>query len=560
MKELINSTFGKVIKHVYSAYSGVSAVWIGFLSKLIENFVSKCLLSILFAKVVVALVEGNNNAAITDIVIIAAVLVVTAIINSIGEHSFVKHTDRRYKVLVGEFHEKLLTKDVEYFESESVGKLNTLFRDHLDGTIRVIRLFRGELLSFFSALFFPVLALLFYNFKIALAVFVIGIIELLVTNWTAHKVKMLRKDALAIYKTLTGEVTDQILNITVVKASGRETSFKESVITLASNEEERFTKRHKFEALTEFIKSAIVAVGICFTLWLIAKATSNNKEATELAVIAILYLLQINLAISSSPDLFKKFYEHMDRVFATLPILTSKWESFQESSNTVEQIASSNIVFKDVDYSYRYVSGVNVKKVFEKLNLDIKAGTHCALMSKSGAGKSTLAHLMLRFDDVTAGKILIGGVDIREYKIKSLRDAISYVPSQPILFNRTIRENITLYSPDASQDEIISACTVSQANEFISTLKNGYETLVSERGGNFSSGQKQRIAIARALLKKDAQIFIFDEITSAVDEDAAEDIVDNIRDRLKGKTILFITHSADLADKMDYKVSIEIAL
>ncbi|MGH9970544.1 MAG: ATP-binding cassette domain-containing protein [Pyrinomonadaceae bacterium] len=211
--------------------------------------------------------------------------------------------------------------------------------------------------------------------------------------------------------------------------------------------------------------------------------------------------------------------------------------------------------FDNVGYTYRHAEKT-AKKVFENFDLEVKAGTHCAVMGESGVGKSTIAHLLMRFDDVTNGKILIGGIDIRDYDVKYLRESLSYVPSQPILFHRTIRENIILYSPDASQEQIDSACECAQIQRFISSLEKGYETLVSERGGNLSSGQKQRIAIARALLKKEAKIFIFDEITSALDEGAADSLVTSIRNRLFTKTVFFMTHNADLANRMDCKVLI----
>jgi ATP-binding cassette subfamily B protein len=537
------------------SYKEVRSVWLGFLSKLIENFTSKCLLSILLAKLIKALVEGDRGFATKLILITTGVLIATAIVNAIGDHFFVKYTDKRYKVLAGDFHSKLLAKDVAYFEQESVGKLESLFRNHLDGTIKVIRLLRGNVLSFLSALFFPVIALVFYDLKIAVAVLIIGLIELWVTNWTANKVKLQRKDARAVYDTLTGEVTDQLLNITVVKASGREDSFKQSVVDLAEKEEKLFTHRHKFEAASELFKATLVAIGLGLTLLLITKENTSTKETTELIVISILYLLQINLAISNFPDLFKSFHEHIDVVYSTLPILTSKWESLNQDVFKTNQILTPDVVFDNVGYTYRHAEET-AKKVFEKFNLEVKAGTHCAVMGESGVGKSTIAHLLMRFDDVTNGKILIGGIDIRDYEVKHLRESLSYVPSQPILFHRTIRENIILYSPDASQEQIVSACECAQIHGFISSLEKGYETLVSERGVNLSSGQKQRIAIARALLKKEAKIFIFDEITSALDEGAAGSLVTSIRNRLFTKTVFFMTHNADLANRMDRKVLI----
>lgn len=546
-----------VLRHVYSSYHVISSVWLGFVSKLIENITTKCLLPVLFAKLIIELIDGDSKNVSIVLLEIMLLLILTAIINSVGDHFFVKYTDIRYKELVGQFHAKLLSKDVEYFENESIGKIQSLFRDHLDGTIHVVRLFRGDVFSFLTALFLPVITLCFYNLRIAIAVFILGFIELFITNWTAKKVKEHRKDARAIYNKLTGETTDQLMNISVVKASGREEYFKQSVMKLASEEEKLFTKRHEFEAFTEFVKGVIIAIGISFTLWLITIVNFNSKEMMELIVIAILYLIQINLAITSFPDLFKKFHEHIDRVSWTLPVLSNSWESINDVAVSDEAIISTDIVFKDVDYSHRFRTGKNVVKVFEKFNLELNTGIHYAIMSKSGAGKSTLANLVMRFDDVTAGSILIGGNDIRNYKINNLRKVLSYVPSQPILFTRTIRENIVLYNPTASHDEIISACQSAQAHEFISNLEKGYDTHVSERGSNLSAGQKQRIAIARAFLKMNAKIFIFDEITSALDEDAAGNLVSSIRERLANKTILFFTHDVDLADKLDKKVVIQ---
>lgn len=552
--ELLSNIY-QVYRHVYISYKEVRSVWLGFISKIIENFTSKCLLSILLGKLLVALLEGDREFATTLILITIGVLIVTAIANFIGDHFFVKYTDERYETLAGDFHSKLLAKDVAYFEEESVGRLEKLFRNHLNGTIKVIRLARGDVLSFLSAFFFPVLALLFYNAKIALAVFVIGLIELVVTEWTANYVKSQRIEADAVYDILTGEVTDQLLNITVVKASGREDSFKQSVVDLAKKEEKLFEHRHKVEVALDLVKAMLVAIGFGFTLWLITKESITTKETTELIVISVLYLLQINLAISNFPDLFKSFHENIEQVYKTLPILTSKWESRSRGVSNDNRIQTPDVLFENVGFTYRY-GKETAKKVFENFNLEVKAGTHCAVMGESGVGKSTIAHLLMRFDDVINGKIMIGGIDIREYDVEHLMESLSWVPSQPILFHRTIRENIILYSPDASQEEIVFACECAQIHKFISSLEKGYEALVSERGVNFSSGQKQRIAIARALLKMEAKIFIFDEITSALDEDAADSLVDGIRERLSGKTVFFMTHNADLADKMDFKVVI----
>src|SRR5690606_4716805 len=140
-------------------------------------------------------------------------------------------------------------------------------------------------------------------------------------------------------------------------------------------------------------------------------------------------------------------------------------------------------------------------KVFSKISLDIKPGEKIGLVGHSGGGKSTLTRLLLRFEDITGGTIEIDGQNIQSVTQLSLRQAISYVPQEPLLFHRSLSENIRYGKQEASLDEIIEAAKVSHAHEFIEKLPQGYDTLVGERGVKLSGGQRQRIAIARAMLK-----------------------------------------------------------
>lgn len=545
------SETSNVLSHVYKSYGDVPAVWLGFISRLIENITSKCIIVILFAKIITALIHKDVHGTITFIWVTAITLLATSFINSLGDHYFVKYTDHKYKELVGNFHKKLLSKDIAYFRLQSTARIHTVFRDYMDGTIRIIRLFRGEILSFLASLIFPVIVLLFYNSTVALIVFAIGLVELIFTNWGAYKVKVLRKDALRAYKELTQEITDQILNISIVKASAEEESFNALISNLATHEEKLFTQRHTFEAFVEFLKGGLIASGIIVTLYVIITLYGTQNGTIEITIITILYLLQINLTISNSPDLYKKFYEHIGRVAETLDINTQKWEVIKDHANLKPIPSSFQITLKDVTFDY------GPKEVFHNLSFEIPDGKHCAITGISGSGKSTFAQLLMRFDDITQGTITIGGTHIQELSLKSLRDIIAYVPQQPVLFNRTIRENIKLYVPDASDEQMIEASKQAQAHNFITTLKKGYDLNPGELGSNLSGGQKQRIAIARALLKKDAQIFIFDEITSALDKNAVKSIVIDIMKYLKGKTVLFMTHNPEIIAQMDMEINIE---
>ena len=195
-----------------------------------------------------------------------------------------------------------------------------------------------------------------------------------------------------------------------------------------------------------------------------------------------------------------------------------------------------NIAFKNVSVRYR-----GRMPVFMNLNMDIEKGSSVALVGESGCGKSTVAKMLLRFIDAESGDITIGGYKLQDYDMKELREPIVYVSQTNFLFTGTIFENLTLHNSNLTLDEVIEACKKVNLHEFINQLPMRYNTLVEENGSNFSGGQRQRLALARALLK-DGDIFIFDEVTNQLDpltEEAVQNVINEIS---KEKTSIIITH------------------
>jgi ATP-binding cassette subfamily B protein len=194
--------------------------------------------------------------------------------------------------------------------------------------------------------------------------------------------------------------------------------------------------------------------------------------------------------------------------------------------------------------------------VFDRLTLTVPAGARFGLVGRSGGGKTTLTRLLLRFADVEAGRILIGGVPIDSVPQSALRSAIAYVPQDPSMFHRSIADNIRIGRPGASDGEVRRAAEMAHAAEFIEALPAGYETLVGERGVKLSGGQRQRVAIARAILK-DAPILILDEATSALDSESEASIQDALLRLLQGRTALVIAHRLSTVRRMDELVIID---
>ena len=209
------------------------------------------------------------------------------------------------------------------------------------------------------------------------------------------------------------------------------------------------------------------------------------------------------------------------------------------------QIQRGLIEIKDLHFTYQ-----NGTEVFKNFSIKINSGEKVGLVGHSGSGKSTLAKLLMRFVDVSSGSILVDGQSIAKITQDDLHDNISYISQEPILFHRSIRENIAYSWGDAKEEDIILAAKKAHAHEFILNLKSGYETLVGERGVKLSGGERQRVAIARAMLKQ-TPILILDEATSSLDSISESYIQDAFNELMKGRTTIVIAHRLSTVQKMD---------
>jgi ATP-binding cassette subfamily B protein len=215
------------------------------------------------------------------------------------------------------------------------------------------------------------------------------------------------------------------------------------------------------------------------------------------------------------------------------------------------KVTEGVVAFEDVSFYYH-----ETRKIFENLNFNIERNQKIALVGPSGSGKSTIIKLLLRMHDISAGKISVDGQNISKVTQDSLWKNISLVPQDPILFHRSLLENIRYGKPEATEEEVRQAARLAHCDEFISAFPEKYETHVGERGVKLSGGERQRVAIARAILRN-APILVLDEATSSLDSESESLIQDALNNLMKNKTVIVIAHRLSTIMKMDRIIVLE---
>ncbi|HSW98659.1 MAG TPA: ABC transporter ATP-binding protein [Candidatus Saccharimonadales bacterium] len=291
---------------------------------------------------------------------------------------------------------------------------------------------------------------------------------------------------------------------------------------------------------------AAIATGVL----LLMAARMYQHGTISIAIVALvqLYVIRMIAATQAIADLIKQYENVMGAAYSTMKTMLVEPTVLDPAAPKRLPKNSLKISFKDLTYTYDDATAHAT--AVAGFNLEITPGEKIGLVGYSGSGKTTLTKLLLRFMDATGGSIRIGGVDIRDVRQRELRQAIAYVPQEPLLFHRSINENIAYGRPSASAKEVKEAAKLAYVDEFVDNLPHQYQTEVGERGVKLSGGQRQRVAIARAILK-DAPILVLDEATSALDSRSEKFIQQALWRLMKGRTALVVAHRLSTIQRMD---------
>ena len=314
------------------------------------------------------------------------------------------------------------------------------------------------------------------------------------------------------YDALNASVQENLIAIRVVKAFVRSDYEKEKFDKSVDDVREMQLKAEKLIVVMMPIMQMIVYLCICAVLWFGGNKIVQGTMLTGELISFISYVTQILMSLMMLSMLLLNLVLSRASISRIVEVL-DEVPDIQNGANALDTIPDGSIDFDDVYFSYKKGSE---NYILSDVNLHIKPGETIGILGGTGSAKSTLVQLIPRLYDVSRGSVRVGGHDVREYDIEALRDAVSMVLQKNVLFSGTIRDNLRWGDKDATQEEIEAACRAAQAHDFIMSFPNGYDTDLGQGGVNVSGGQKQRLCIARALLKH-PKVVILDDSTSAVD-------------------------------------------
>jgi ABC-type transport system involved in Fe-S cluster assembly fused permease/ATPase subunit len=439
-------------------------------------------------------------------------------------------------VAIGVF-KHLHSLDLSFHLDRRIGGIT---RDIDRGTQSVSTLLSIFVFNILPSLFeiFLVIGLLWISYDLFFAatslitVFLYILLTLAITNWRMKY----RYDMNDMQSEANTNAVDSLINYETVKYFNQDNFEVERYDNTMRRWEEVAVKSFTSMTALNFAQSAVIAVGV--TIILILAADGVVKSALTLGDMIMIQalLLQLFLPLGSLGIIYRQIKHNfidMNNMFDLLE-KSSKIKDIKGAKDI--EVNNAKVEFQNISFAYE-----GKDKVLKDISFSIEPGQKVAIVGSSGSGKSTISKLLFRFYDVSSGQILIDGQDIKQYTQRSVQSAIGVVPQEPVMFNESIFYNISYGKYGATKEEVVQAAKLAYIHDFISKLPLGYDTLVGERGLKLSGGEKQRMAIARVLLKN-PPILIFDEATSALDSHS-EKMVQKALDELAQKhTTLVIAH------------------
>jgi ABC-type transport system involved in Fe-S cluster assembly fused permease/ATPase subunit len=502
---------------------------------------------VMLKQIVDALDVRNNDASALLVVPIGLVVgygmlrLSASLFAELRELLFARVTQHAVRQIALEVFQHLHALSLRFHLSRQTGGVS---RDIERGTRAIQSLVSYSLYSIIPTLIEFVLVLGYFALNydlwfasITLAALVLYIVfTIIVTEWRTH----LRRTMNDMDSRANQKAIDSLLNFETVKYFGNEAFEAKRYDENLLRYQAAAIKSQKSLAILNIGQQVIIAIGLVLILWRATLGVANGSMTLGDLVLVNTLMIQLYIPLNFLGVIYREIKQSLtdlDRMFTLL-------ESDREVADAPgapplrieDQLRGPELRFENVSFHYE-----SNRQILHDVSFVIPAGTITAVVGRSGAGKSTLARLLFRFYDVQSGQILIDGQDIRQVQQASLRQSIGIVPQDTVLFNDTIGYNIAYGRPGATEQEIAAAARAAQMSQFIEHLPDGYATQVGERGLKLSGGEKQRVAIARTLLKQPSML-VFDEATSALDSKTERALQEELTGLARNRTTLIIAH------------------
>jgi subfamily B ATP-binding cassette protein MsbA len=435
-----------------------------------------------------------------------------------------------------DLYDKFIAQDVEFFYKNNSGNLLVYFMGDLNTIRDVLINSVTTLVRDMCSVVFLIALMFWKSFDMAIAMFILFPVGFYPIVYFGKKIKQIFHSQQNSFGNLYGILAQSFQGIKIIKSYNMETIESERVRNSAStiaNIEVKMSKNNNIlSPLMEFFGGITAAGALAYGGYRIVHGALTTGDFVVF-LLAIVAAYQPMKSLANLNSRLQMGIVAIDRVFA---VMDRTPKIIDKPDAKIFKAKKGIINVEKVKFSY--VHGV---KILHDINLEVKEGEKVAIVGGAGSGKSTLINLILRFYDVQEGSIKIDGEDIRDITIKSLRGNIAFVSQDAVLFDDTIKKNISMGKPDATDEEILRAAKNAAAHNFIMNRNRGYDNIVGEKGGNLSGGQKQMISIARAMLK-DAPILLLDEATSSLDSKSERMVQESLERLMKSRTSIVIAH------------------
>ncbi|MFE0577512.1 MULTISPECIES: ABC transporter ATP-binding protein [unclassified Streptomyces] len=506
------------------------------------------------AKLVGRVADGGSagiDAMLPYVLGFAGVLLLAEVLWRIGLHCLNRLDARGIEHLYVIGMDELFAKDAAFFHDNFAGSLTKRVLSFASRFEEFVDTLTFSVMGSFVPLLFASVVLWQYE-----PMLVVGLLALIVLTAFCVTPLIRRRQTLVAQREeaiarVSGHVADSLMNMDTVRAfaaEGREAAEHQSRVA----ESRRLTLRSwdygnlRIDTLVAPLSVLTNVLGL-----LIAVALGAGEHGVEAIIVTFTYYANATRIMFEFNQIYRRLESSMTEAAQFTELLLEPPTVLDPAVPEPLRSESADVRFERVDFSHG-----GARPLFEGLDLDVPSGSKIGLVGRSGGGKTTLTRLLLRMTDVDGGRIMIGGQDISRLRQADLRSRLAYVPQDPAMFHRTLRENIAFARPGATEAEVRRAAEAAHVTEFADALPDGFDTMVGERGVKLSGGQRQRVALARAILR-DAPILLLDEATSALDSESEILVQEALWRLMEGRTALVVAHRLSTVATMDRLVVLD---